>query len=68
MQQKAQTQSLMKQTIRNKKKKKKCQKLQIKVFKKLTYARMSKKIIQTQIAQKRKSDKNENLTRLKLIK
>ena len=29
---------------------------------------MSKKIIQTQIAQKRKSDKNENLTRLKLIK
>lgn len=28
----------------------------MKVFKKLTYARMSKKIIQTQIAQKRKSD------------
>ena len=64
MQQKAWTQPLMKQTIRDKKRKKKRQKLQIKVFKKLTYTRMSKKVIQTQIAQKRKSDPSNQQTKL----
>lgn len=64
MQKKAWTELLMKQTIKNKKRKNKCQKLQIKDFKKLTYARMSKKIIQTQIAQKRKSDPSNQQTKL----
>lgn len=57
MQKKAWTELLMKQTIKNKKRKNKCQKLQIKVFKKLTYARMIKRLF------KHKLRKNENLTR-----
>lgn len=64
MQKKAWTELLMKQTIKNKKRKNKFQKLQMKVFKKLTYARMSKKIIQTQIAQKRKSNPSNQQTKL----
>ena len=64
MQKKAWTELLMKQTIKNKKRKNKCQKLQIKVFKKLTYTRMSEKVIQTQIVQKRKSDPSNQQTKL----